>query len=140
IVDAYDDPQAASDLATYSSTYGLPQCGTGCFRKVDQYGGTNYPRANQGWALEISLDVQVAHTICQNCKILLVEARSNSFANLMAAVDRAFAMGANVISNSYGGGEFSGETSYDYHFDHPGVAITVSSGDGGYGTEYPAAS
>src|SRR5204863_9510185 len=84
----------------------------------------------------------MASAICPNCKILLVEARTNSFANLAAAVDRAAILGATVISNSYGGSEFSSETSasYDGHFNHPGIAITVSSGDNGYGGEYPAAS
>jgi subtilase family serine protease len=83
--------------------------------------------------------VQIAHGICPDCKILLVEAKSNSFANLMAAVDYASSH-ANVVSNSYGASEFSGETSYDFHFNHVGVPITVSSGDNGYGVEYPAAS
>ncbi len=150
IVDAYNDPNALSDLNTYSTQYGIPtmaSCAvaTGstlspCFQKVDQRGGTAYPGTNSGWALEISLDVQAAHAICQNCNILLVEADSNSYSNLMAGVDRAFAMGANVISNSYGSGEFYGETSYDSHLNHPGVAITFSSGDNGYGSSYPAAS
>jgi subtilase family serine protease len=144
IVDAFDDPTAESDLAVYSSAYGLPSCTTanGCFRKVDQDGGTNTKRirTDGGWALEVSLDVQVAHAICQNCKILLVEARTNSFANLMDAVDTAVRLGATVVSNSYGGSEFSSETAYDYHFNHPGVPITVSSGDSGYGVQYPAAS
>jgi subtilase family serine protease len=143
IVDAYDDPNIASDLAVYSTYYGLPSCTTtnGCFRKVNQSGGTSYPSANSGWALEISLDVEVAHAICQNCKIVLVEASSNSFANLGAAENEAAALGANVISNSWGGGEFSSETSYDTaYFNHPGVMITASAGDSGYGVEYPAAS
>src|SRR2546428_4874286 len=143
IVDAYDDPNAESDLGVYSSTYGLPACTTanGCFSKVNQSGGTRYPRADQGWALEISLDVQIAHAVCPNCKIMLVEAKTNSFANLLTAADYATAH-ANVVSNSWGGSEFSSETSssYDGHFDRPGVPITVSSGDGGYGVEYPAAS
>jgi subtilase family serine protease len=141
IVDAYDNPAAESDLGVYSSTYGLPACTTanGCFKKVNQTGGSQYPRGDHGWALEISLDVQIAHGICPDCKILLVEAKSNSFANLMTAVDYASSH-ANVVSNSYGAGEFSGETGYDGHFNHPGVPITVSSGDSGYGVEYPAAS
>jgi subtilase family serine protease len=143
IVDAYDDPNAETDLGAYSLTYGPPACTTanGCFKKVNQSGGTNYPRADQGWALEISLDVQVAHAVCPNCKILLVEARSNSFSNLLAAEDYATAH-ANVVSNSWGGSEFSSETSssYDGHFNRPGVPITVSSGDGRYGVDYPAAS
>ncbi len=141
IVDAYNDPTAESDLGTYSSTYGLPACTTanGCFKKVNQTGGTTYPSSNGGWALEISLDVQVAHAVCPNCKLLLVEASSNSNANLYAAEDYAVAH-ANVVSNSWGGSESSGETSTDSHFNHPGVPITVSSGDSGYGVEYPAAS
>jgi subtilase family serine protease len=150
IVDAYNDPNILSDLNVYSDTFGIPRLpacvgaiassATPCFQKVDQRGGTAYPQTNAGWALEISLDVEIVHAVCQNCSILLVEADSNSFANLMAAVDRAATLGANEISNSYGGGEFSGESSYDSHFNRTGVAITVSSGDSGYGVEYPAAS
>jgi subtilase family serine protease len=142
IVDAYDDPNAESDLAVYRSTFGLPACTTanGCFRKVDQNGGTSYPRGNTGWAEEISLDLDMASAICPSCRILLVEAKTNSFTNLMAAVDRAVLMGATVISNSYGGNEFSSEASYESHFDHSHIAITVSSGDAGYGVEFPAAS
>ena len=144
IVDAYDDANAESDLAVYRAQFGLPPCTTanGCFRKIDQNGGTNYPRGDMGWAEEISLDLDMASAICPNCKILLVEAKSNSFTNLAAAVDQAAKQGATVISNSYGGSEFSSETSATYgeHFNHPGVAITVSSGDNGYGVEFPAAS
>jgi subtilase family serine protease len=142
IVDAYDDGNAESDLAVYRSQYGLPPCTTanGCFRKVDQNGGTAYPRGDGGWAEEISLDLDMASAICPNCKILLVEAKTNSFANLSAAVDRAALMGATVISNSYGGSEYSGEVNDQSHYNHPGIAITVSSGDGGYGVEFPAAS
>jgi subtilase family serine protease len=142
IVDAFDDANAESDLAVYRSQFGLPACTTanGCFRKIDQNGGTHYPRGDMGWAEEISLDLDMASAICPNCKILLVEAKSNSFANLAAAVDQAAAQGANAISNSYGGSEFSSEASYESHFNHPGSAITVSSGDSGYGVEFPAAS
>jgi subtilase family serine protease len=142
IVDAYDDPNAESDLAVYRSQFSLPACTTanGCFRKVDQNGGTNYPRSDAGWSEEISLDLDMVSAICPNCQILLVEASSNSFANLAAAEDRAANMGANAISNSYGGGEYSSETSDQSHYNHPGIAITVSTGDGGYGVEFPAAS
>ena len=142
IVDAYDDGNAEADLAVYRSTYGLPPCTTanGCFNKVDQNGGKHYPRGNAGWAEEISLDLDMASAICPNCRILLVEASTNSFANLSAAVNRAAAMGATVISNSYGGSEFSTETSSESAYNHPGIMITVSSGDNGYGVEFPAAS
>jgi subtilase family serine protease len=142
IVDAFDDGNAESDLAVYRSQFGLPPCTTanGCFRKVDQTGGTKYPRGDMNWSEEISLDLDMASAICPNCKIILVEAKTNSLANLAAAVDQAARMGATVISNSYGGPEYSGEVTDESHFNHPGVAITVSSGDNGYGVEFPAAS
>ena len=143
IVDAYDDPNAESDLATYRSAAGLTPCTTenGCFRKVNQNGGTTYPAANAGWAQEISLDVDMVSAMCPRCNILLVEASSNSFLDLGIAVNQAASLGAVAISNSYGGGEFSSESSFgNTYFNHPGVAITASSGDSGYGVEYPAAS
>ena len=142
IVDAYDDPNAESDLGVYRSQFGLSVCTTanGCFRKVNQSGGTSYPRANGGWAQEISLDLDMVSAICPNCHILLVEASSNSFANLSAAVDEAATLKANEISNSYGGSEYSSEVSDQSHYNHPGIAITVSSGDSGYGVQFPAAS
>ena len=141
IVDAYDDPTAEADLNTFSSQYVLPACTTanGCFKKVNQTGGTRYPRANSGWALEISLDVQWAHAVAPGAKILLVEASSNSFANLMAAEDYAKTR-AGYVSNSWGGSEFSGESSYDSHFSQSGVSFFVSSGDAGLPAEYPSAS
>ncbi|MCO5998008.1 putative Ig domain-containing protein [Actinoallomurus rhizosphaericola] len=143
IVDAYDDPNAASDLATYRSQYGLPACTTasGCFKKVNETGGTSLPSADSGWAEEESLDLDMVSAICPNCKILLVEASQPSMADLGTAVNTAVSLGAKFVSNSYGGSEDSTDTSSDSsYFNHPGVAITVSSGDNGYGTEYPAAS
>jgi subtilase family serine protease len=143
IVDAYDDPNIAKDLAVYDSYYALPACtsANGCFTKVNETGGTTYPTTNSGWALETSLDVETAHEICENCTILLVEANSNSMANLGAAENEAAKLGANVISNSYGSSEYSGELSdQTSYFHHPGIAITASAGDGGYGVEFPAAS
>ncbi|WP_097241196.1 putative Ig domain-containing protein [Streptomyces sp. 1331.2] len=143
IVDANDDPNAESDLATYRSQYNLPACTTanGCFKKVDQRGGTSYPTADSGWAGEISLDVDMVSAVCPNCHILLVEADSATMDNLGAAVNTAVSLGAKYVSNSYGGSEDSTDPSSDSsYFYHPGVAITVSSGDSGYGVEYPAAS
>jgi subtilase family serine protease len=141
IVDAYDDPTAEADLGVFSSQYSLPACTTanGCFKKVNQTGGTSYPRKDSGWALEISLDVQWAHAIAPGAKILLVEASSNSFANLLAAEDYAKS-NAQYVSNSWGGSEFSGESSYDSHFVQSGVSFFVSSGDAGLPAEYPSAS
>jgi subtilase family serine protease len=142
IVDAYDDPNAETDLATYRSNFGLPACTTanGCFKKVNQTGGTSYPSGDTGWSEEISLDLDMVSAVCPSCHILLVEATSASYANLGTAVNTAVRLGATAVSNSYGGGESSAETSYDTYYNHPGVAITVSSGDSGYGVEYPAAS
>jgi len=141
IVDAFDDPTAESDLNVFSSQFGLPPCTTanGCFTKVNQTGGTNYPRTNAGWALEISLDVQWAHAVAPGAHILLVEATSNSFANLLAAEDYAKTH-AQYVSNSWGASEFSSETSYDSHFAQSGVSFFVSSGDAGLPAEYPSAS
>ena len=143
IVDAYDDPKAESDLAVYRSTYGLPACTTanGCFKKVNQSGVQgSYPTANGGWAEEISLDVDMVSAVCPGCHILLVEASSSSLANLAAAVNTAVVLHATEVSNSYGGNEFYGENTYDAAYTHPGVQITASTGDSGYGVEYPAAS
>jgi subtilase family serine protease len=143
VVDAFDDKTAESDLATYRSFYQLPPCTTanGCFKKVNQNGVQgSYPSNNAGWGLEVSLDLDMVSAICPNCHILLVEATNNQNANLYAAEDTAARLGATEISNSYGGSEASTETSSDVHFNHPGIPITVSSGDSGYGVEYPAAS
>ncbi len=142
IIDAYDDPNAESDLQVYRNQFALPPCTTanGCFRKVNQAGGTSYPAGNTGWAQEISLDLDMVSAICPKCHILLVEATSNSFANLATAVDTAARLGATEISNSYGGSEYATEVTDQSHFNHPGIAITASSGDNGFGVQFPAAS
>jgi subtilase family serine protease len=143
IVDAFGDNTAEADMNAYRANYGLPACTTanGCFKKVNQSGVQgSYPTNDQGWALETQLDLEMVSATCPGCKILLVEATSNISANLYAAEDTAARLGATEISNSYGGGESSSETTDDAHFNHPGAAITVSSGDSGYGVEYPAAS
>ncbi len=154
IVDAYDQPNIFSDVNAYSSRTGIigmangnasspcsVSTGTSCFKKVDQNGGTNYPKRDTGWGQEISLDVEVAHAMCPTCNILLVEAKSASFNDLNAAIARAVAMGAKIVSNSWGANEFSGETSLDGGFSsNPNVAFIFSSGDAGYKVGYPAAS
>lgn len=140
IVDAFDDPTAESDLATFSTQFGLPACTTanGCFTKATPQG---LPRADQGWALEISLDIQWAHAIAPGAKILLVEAATNSFTNLFGAIDYAATQsGVHQLSMSWGGGEFSSEASSDSHFQVSGVSFFASSGDGGHGVIYPSSS
>jgi hypothetical protein len=142
VVDAYDQPYAESDLAAYRSQYGMTACTTanGCFRKVDQRGGTNYPELDYGWGSEIDLDIQMVSAICPQCHILLVEADSDDDADMAAAEDRAASLGATSISNSYGDDESSAQLALDSHYNHPGIAVTASSGDDGYGVEFPAAS
>ncbi len=106
---------------------------------MSQRGGTSYPRKDPGWAPEISLDVQWAHAIAPGAKILLVEAYSNSFANLLAAEDYAKTH-AQYVSNRWGSSEFSGESAYDSHFSQTGVSFFASSGDSGLPAQYPSAS
>jgi subtilase family serine protease len=143
IVSAYDSPNIEKDLAVYSKTFSLPVCSSknGCFRKVNAAGKkAPLPVRNALWALETSLDVEVAHAVCSNCKILLVEADASSVNDLTAALDTAVELGADVISNSWVVDEFRGETALDSHFNRPGIAITAASGDAGYGVTWPAAS
>jgi len=143
IVDAYGYTNAETDLAVYRSQYGLSACTTanGCFSKVNQNGvAGSYPRNNNGWAQESALDIDMASALCPGCKIVLVEANSASLADLAAAENTAARIaGVNVISNSYGGGE-TGAANYAAAYKHPGIAITVSSGDSGYGVQFPASS
>ena len=134
IVVAYGSPTLQQDVATFSSTYGLPAANI----TVAYPQGT--PAADSGWALETSLDVEWAHAIAPGANILVVVAKSASLTNLLAAVDYAVSHGAAQISMSWGGSEFAGETGFDYHFNVPGVSFFAASGDNGAGTSWPAAS
>ncbi len=142
IVDAYDDPNIANDLHQFDLQFGLPDP---VLTKVNQNGGSKLPAANAGWITEIALDVEWAHAIAPGAKILLVEANSNSFNSLLTAVNyaRKYA-GVSVVSMSWGGAEFSGETSDDSYFTtpsgHTGVTFVASSGDSGAPPTYPAIS
>jgi len=136
IIDAYDDPTVENDLNVFSSQFGLP---TPHFEKHMM---ASTIRTDGGWALEISLDVQWAHAIAPDAKILLVEAKSNSLADLLAAVDYARGRSDVVaISMSWGGGEFSSESAYDSHFTSSyGATFFASSGDSGAGVIWPSVS
>jgi hypothetical protein len=144
VVDAYDDPTAEADLAVYRATYGLPACTTanGCFTKVNEEGQQDdYPADDTytGWSLETSLDLDMVSASCPDCHILLVEANSTTDADLAAAEDTAARLGATEISNSYGGDESDEMLQYESAYSHPGIAITASSGDGGFGVpQFPA--
>ncbi len=144
IIDAYNDPNAASDLATYRSSAGLPACGSGCFSVVNQNGAASpLPQSagTTGWDVEESLDIDMVSAICPLCHIILVEANSPTTQNLGTAVNSAVSLGAKFVSNSYGGSESSSDPTFDSEFyNHAGVAVTASAGDSGFGVEYPAAS
>lgn len=140
IVDAYDHPTIARDLAVYSSAFGLPAAN---FQVVFAT-GTRPPQDPTGsWEGEEALDVEVAHALAPNARILLVEAVSNSTDDLMAAVDVASNLvaqgGGGEISMSWGAGEDPSETSYEVHFTKPGVVYFASAGDSP-GTLYPSVS
>jgi subtilase family serine protease len=142
IVDAYGYTNAERDLGTYRTQFGLPACTTanGCFKKLNQNGVQgSYPAQNTGWAQESALDLDMASAMCPSCKIYLIEATTASYSNLATAENTAASKGAHAISNSYGGGE-AGTTGYESAYNHAGIAITVSSGDSGYGVEFPASS
>jgi len=150
IVDAYDAPSAEADLATYRSVFALPPCTTanGCFRKVDENGGTDYPSStDSGWEIETSLDLDAVSALCPNCHILLVEADSDRLTDLAAAQGQAAQLGATVISDSWAVAlsgynstqTFAGSGRYAF----PGIATVAASGDDGYlgahTNDYPAA-
>jgi subtilase family serine protease len=141
IVDAYGYPNAEADLAVYRSKYGLPACTTanGCFKKVNQSGAEgSYPTTDVGWDQEQALDLDMVSAICSNCRIILVQGTDAQVSNLAAAVNTAAALGANAISNSYGLAESASLSGYDGAYRHPGIAVTVSTGDSGYGVQFPA--
>ncbi|MGZ4444088.1 MAG: S53 family peptidase [Nocardioidaceae bacterium] len=143
IIDAYGYPNLANDPATYRSYFGLGACTTanGCLAIKDQNGGTNLPRFNAGWAGEQALDVDAVSAVCPDCKITVVQAKSASIADLGTAANTAAHLpGVVAISNSYGGGDLSDAT-YGSYYNHPGIAVTASTGDNGYqGGSFPASS
>jgi subtilase family serine protease len=143
IVDAYGYPNLERDLTIYRNFYGMPSCTTanGCLKIVDQNGGSSLPRTDVGWSQEQALDVDAVSATCPDCKILVVQAKTASFANLGAAVNTAArSAGVVAISNSYGGGD-APDTTYGTYYNHPGIAVTASTGDNGYqGGSYPASS
>ena len=139
IVDAFSDPRAVANLATYRAHFRLGACGIAsrCLRIVNEFGKSRLPAANFGWAGEESLDLDMVSAICPKCRILLIEARNSSTVNLGIAENTAVAMGARYVSNSWSGSEFFGQDSDNHYFNHPGDVIDFASGDLGYGAAYP---
>lgn len=141
IVDAYNDPNIKTELAVFDSAYHLPDPPS--LTVVGQTGTSALPSNDAGWALEEALDVEWAHALAPGAAIVLVEANSASVPDLMAAVNDATQIpGVSVISMSWGGGEFSGQTAYDSVFSTPGVTFVSGSGDNGSfsGAQWPASS
>jgi subtilase family serine protease len=142
VVDAYDDPTAASDLATYRKANRLTPCTTsnGCFRKLNESGvAGNYPTADPGWGIEISLDLDMVSAACPRCHLVLVEASSSSILDLGISENTAAALGVDAISNSYGLAEFNGMQQFEQYYRHPGTTILASTGDDGFGpASFPA--
>jgi subtilase family serine protease len=140
IIVAYDDPSLESDLGVYRAKFGLPACtsNNGCFKKITAGGllGTLLG-SNQGWGQEASIDTQIASAVCPKCKLVVVEAQSDSPAALLAAARTAVAHGATVVSNSYSLDESAGENDADYAI---GVPFVFGAGDAGAGAQWPAAS
>ncbi|MGA3008473.1 MAG: choice-of-anchor tandem repeat GloVer-containing protein [Opitutaceae bacterium] len=134
IVDAYGDPTVQIDMDTFCAALNIPSTAVLVFNPQ----GT--PAENDDWAMETALDVEWAHAIAPGATIVLVEAKSDADADLYAAVDYAVSLGATQVSMSWGGSEYSTETTSDFHFNVPGVTFFASSGDDGAGVIYPAAS
>jgi len=141
IIDAYNDKTMESDLAVFDKTFNLPDCTTknGCF---EQHFMASVTSTNSGWAGETALDVEWAHAIAPNAKILLVEAKTPSGTNLLSAIDYAASRSDVVaVSMSWGGDETVEEKSLDSHFVSKNNAVFfASSGDDGWGASWPAAS
>jgi subtilase family serine protease len=138
VIDAYDDPNAASDIAVFATEFGLP---TPNFQKV--YASGSQPSGNSDWELEESLDIEWAFAMAPRAKIYLVEAASSSFSDLFTAIQKASslvsAVGGGEVSMSWGGSEFSSETSYDSYFATSGIVYFASAGDSP-GTIWPSVS
>jgi len=141
IIGAYDDNTIENDLDVFGKTFNLPECTTknGCFEKHLINSGT---KTNSGWNMETTLDIEWAHAIAPNAKILLVSAKTPSGANLLKAVDYATSRNDVIaISMSFGGAEFPEEANLDSHFkSKSGAIFFASSGDNGWGASWPASS
>ncbi|MGP8101743.1 MAG: S8 family serine peptidase [Candidatus Cybelea sp.] len=133
IVDAFDNPNAATDLAAYRTEFGL---GKANFTKYNQLGQTkNYPQGSSGWGVEEDLDIEMVSASCPKCTIYLIESDDNSGTNLYDAEIEAVKLGAGIVSNSWGGGAGS---SSGGAFATKGITYLASAGDGGYGMQDPA--
>lgn len=141
LIEAYDDPNAEADLATFNAQFGLPACTTanGCFKLIYAT-GIHPPADTIGWSNETAIDTQWAHAIAPAANIILVEAQSASLGDLITGVDAAVQNGATVVSMSWVSSEGPDEGVTDTHFNVTGVTFVAATGDTGHGVSYPAAS
>jgi alpha-tubulin suppressor-like RCC1 family protein len=160
VVDGPSDPTAEADMNAYRKYFGLPECTktSGCFRQVNERGEPSEPKSAGGWAIEISLDIDMVSAACPECHITLIEAKEERLARAEAN-DEAVKLGATAVSNSWNYGFEKGnsansgvtcfggncitaeeEASYESHFNHPGTPILFSGGDYGYAVRYPTIS
>lgn len=155
LVDAFDNPNADTDLQTFDNYWGLPPAS---FTKIyaNGNGDCNVPPADANWALEESLDIEWAHVFASNAAIILVEACSNSYTDLFYAEQVAFNYivanypAGGQVSNSWQGPElpaatqiaadpifadfsYNAATHYQTH-----ILALASSGDAGFGAGYPS--
>lgn len=146
VVDAYDYPTASADLKAYSAEFGLPSPNL----TVTWVGSKPSPDPDcanvsgwQCWATEAALDIEMAHASSPRAHIYLVEAASNNFSDLFAAVSKATSLvkaaGGGEVSMSWGGTEWSTEMSEDWRFNQSKVVYFGATGDV-EGTQYPAVS
>jgi subtilase family serine protease len=148
IVDAYGYPTLAKDLKTYRRHFNLPNCDlkSGCFRILNQGGEPSPlpappPDSDLGWLGEQALDVDMVSANCPRCRIVMIQAASNFSFDLFKAVRTGAKLHPSAISNSWGGREVGAERDAQATwFNHPGIAITASSGDAGYGVIFPSTS
>jgi subtilase family serine protease len=141
IVDAYDDPTATNDLTAYSKQFGLPAITSSNFEVVYASGKKPSQDSSGGWELEESLDIEMAHALAPNAKVILMEAASANTTDLLAADTAAAALavaaGGGEVSNSWGGGESANEESYESTFTGTNVVFVASTGDSA-GTIFPS--
>ncbi len=142
VVAAYADPKTAADLAVYRAHWKLPACtvASGCLRVLNEHGAAGpLPAANSSWAEEQSIELDAISALCPKCKLLVVEAASNSVPDLGAADNTAVAKGARFVADGWSELESSGELADAHYFDHPGTAIVAAAGNSGYLSTFPAA-
>ena len=137
IVTAYPAPNAEQDLAVYRTAFGMPPCtsSNGCFKSINE--SPNSTTVAPAWQMETDIDLAMASVGCPTCRLVLVQAASNTFSDLGVAEDAAAAQHPAAINNSFGAAESSGSAALAAHWNHPGIAITASAGDA-QTPEFPA--